>query len=78
MLRILSKKKLHHFYEQHIGDTRTVLFEADDKNGFMHGFTDNYIKVKTLYNPELTNQLKKVVLTKVDTDEDILCFTSTK
>ncbi len=72
MLRILSAKKLRHFYEQHLGQTRTVLFETDHKEGFMHGFTDNYIKVKTPYNPELVRQLREVILLELDTDGDVL------
>ena len=72
MLRILSAKKLRHFYEQHLGETRTVLFESDNKEGFMHGFTDNYIKVKTLYNPDLVNQLKQVDLKELDADGCVL------
>jgi threonylcarbamoyladenosine tRNA methylthiotransferase MtaB len=68
MLRILSAKKLRHFYEQHLGQTRTVLFEADNKEDFMHGFTDNYIKVKTPFNASLTNQLRKVTLSELDAD----------
>ncbi len=72
MLRILSAKKLRHFYEQHLGETRTVLFESDNKAGFMHGFTDNYIKVKTPYNADLINQLKQVDLKELDADGDIL------
>jgi threonylcarbamoyladenosine tRNA methylthiotransferase MtaB len=36
--------------------------------GFMHGFTGNYIKVSTLYNPELVNQIKKVKLERLDED----------
>ena len=72
MLRILSAKKLRLFYEQHLGETRTVLFEADNKEGFMHGFTDNYIKVKTEYNSDLTNQLKEVTLQTLDADGAVL------
>ena len=72
MLRILSAKKLRHFYEQHLGETRTVIFEADHKEGFMHGFTDNYIKVKTPYNPSLIHQLKEVTLRELDADGSIL------
>ncbi|MGZ4077357.1 MAG: tRNA (N(6)-L-threonylcarbamoyladenosine(37)-C(2))-methylthiotransferase MtaB [Bacteroidia bacterium] len=68
MLRILSAKKLRHFYEQHLGETRTVLFEGDNKDGFMHGFTDNYIKVKTPYDVSLVNQLKKVFLHEMDAE----------
>ncbi|MCW3083712.1 MAG: mtaB [Bacteroidetes bacterium] len=72
MLRILSAKKLRSFYEQHLGQTRTVLFEADNKEGFMHGFTDNYIKVKTPYNKALINQLQEVTLTALDADGCVL------
>ncbi|MGQ0829932.1 MAG: tRNA (N(6)-L-threonylcarbamoyladenosine(37)-C(2))-methylthiotransferase MtaB [Bacteroidota bacterium] len=72
MLRILSAKKLRHFYEQHLGETRVVLFEMDNKEGFMHGFTDNYIKVKTSYNPNLMRQLKQITLKALDADGDVL------
>lgn len=72
MLRILSAKKIRHFYEQHLGDTRTVLFEGDNKDGFMHGFTDNYIKVKTPFNPDFINQLKQVTLKELDADGSVL------
>lgn len=71
MLRILSAKKLRAFYEQHLGQTRTVLFEGDNKEGFMHGFTDNYIKVKTPYDPSLVNQLKEVTLNAIDADGSV-------
>lgn len=63
MLRILSEKKKRHFYEQHIGRKTTVLFEADITDGFMEGFTDNYIRVQAKYDPLLVNELKKVWLT---------------
>ncbi len=72
MLRILSAKKLRNFYEQHLGSSQKVLFEGDNKEGFMHGFTENYIKVKTPYNPLLTNKIQEVVLNKLDTDGSVL------
>jgi threonylcarbamoyladenosine tRNA methylthiotransferase MtaB len=72
MLRILSAKKLRHFYENHLGEERLVLFEADHKEGFMHGFTDNYIKVKTPHNPGLINQLKMVRLKEIDEKGEVL------
>jgi threonylcarbamoyladenosine tRNA methylthiotransferase MtaB len=72
MLRILSAKKLRHFYEQHLGEVRTVLFEGDNKEGFMHGFTDNYVKVKTPYDATLVNQLRKVQLKELDADGSVL------
>jgi threonylcarbamoyladenosine tRNA methylthiotransferase MtaB len=72
MLRILSAKKLRHFYEKHLGETRLVLFEADHKEGFMHGWTDNYIKVKVPYNRSLINQLKMVILKEIDEKGEVL------
>jgi threonylcarbamoyladenosine tRNA methylthiotransferase MtaB len=72
MLRILSAKKLRSFYEKHLGETRTVLFEGDNKEGFMHGFTDNYIKVKTPFDASLVNQLKEVDLLSLDADGSVL------
>lgn len=72
MLRILSAKKLHSFYEKHLGEECLVLFEADHKEGFMHGWTDNYIKVKTPHNPELTNQLCLVSLKEIDEKGEML------
>ena len=51
MLRGLSAKKRRIFYETQVGKTRRVLFENENKEGFIHGFTDNYIKVKTFWDP---------------------------
>jgi threonylcarbamoyladenosine tRNA methylthiotransferase MtaB len=65
MLRILSEKKRRHFYEQHEGMSRPVLFEAKNQNGKMFGFTDNYIKVAVDYDARLVNQIAMVDLQKV-------------
>jgi threonylcarbamoyladenosine tRNA methylthiotransferase MtaB len=68
MLRGLSVKKRRAFYENQIGSQRTVLFESDNKEGYIHGFTENYVKVKTPWNPDLVNTLHSVQLTKIDED----------
>ena len=68
MLRALSVKKRRAFYESQLGTIRTVLFESENKEGFIHGFTENYIKVKTPWNPELSNTLHDIELTKIDDD----------
>jgi len=68
MLRGLSVKKRRAFYESQLGITRTVLFEGENKEGYIHGFTENYVKVKTPWNPELVNTLHKIVLTNIDYD----------
>lgn len=63
MLRSLSEKKKRYFYEQNIGKEAVVLFEDDVQDGFMHGFTENYVRVSAKYDPMLVNELKKVQLT---------------
>ena len=68
MLRGLSVKKRRAFYESQIGTNRTVLFESENKEGYIHGFTENYVKVKTPWNPELANTLHEINLTKIDED----------
>ena len=68
MLRGLSVKKRRAFYETQLGNTLTVLFESENKEGYIHGFTENYVKVKAPWNPELVNTLHKVTLTKIDED----------
>jgi threonylcarbamoyladenosine tRNA methylthiotransferase MtaB len=71
MLRGLSVKKRRAFYESQIGTTRTVLFENENKEGYIHGFTENYVKVKTPWNPELVNTLHEINLTKIDEDGSV-------
>jgi threonylcarbamoyladenosine tRNA methylthiotransferase MtaB len=68
MLRTLSEKKRQAFYRKHLGTKRTVLFEADEKGGFMHGFTDNYIKMKAVYDPLLVNELTEISLDAMNDD----------
>ena len=71
MLRGLSVKKRRAFYETQIGSIRTVLFEGENKEGYIHGFTENYVKVKTPWNPELVNTLHQVNLTLIDEDGSV-------
>ncbi|MDP5158134.1 MAG: tRNA (N(6)-L-threonylcarbamoyladenosine(37)-C(2))-methylthiotransferase MtaB [Flaviramulus sp.] len=68
MLRGLSVKKRRAFYENQLETKRTVLFEGENKEGYIHGFTENYVKVKSAWNPELVNTLHEVILTKIDDD----------
>ncbi|WP_424494210.1 tRNA (N(6)-L-threonylcarbamoyladenosine(37)-C(2))-methylthiotransferase MtaB [Salinimicrobium sp. GXAS 041] len=68
MLRGLSAKKRRAFYESQIGNSVTVLFEGENKEGYIHGFTENYVKVKTPWNPGLVNTLHEIRLQKIDED----------
>ena len=68
MLRGLSVKKRRAFYESQINTHHTVLFEGENKEGYIHGFTENYVKVKSPWNPSLVNSLHDVNLTEIDSD----------
>lgn len=57
ILRNLSYQKLQYFTQQHIGQTRPVLFEHAQKNGMMDGYTDNYIKISTPFRQEYANEV---------------------
>lgn len=68
MLHILSEKKKRFFYNQHLGKTYNVLFEAEQHEDALNGFTDNYIKVKVPYDVALENQIKTINLADIDLD----------
>ncbi len=68
MLRGLSVKKRRAFYESQINTQHTVLFEGENKEGYIHGFTENYVKVKSPWDPSLVNSLHYVNLTEIDSD----------
>src|SRR5699024_9269659 len=72
MLRGLSAKKRRAFYETQIGNTLNVLFEAKEKEGYISGYTENYVRVKTQWDPDLVNTMHKIKLTKIDTDGLVL------
>ncbi len=71
MLHILSDKKRRAFYESQLGEIGQVLFEDDQKNGYMHGFTKNYVKVRAKYDPVMVNELKNVKLLGLSADGEV-------
>jgi threonylcarbamoyladenosine tRNA methylthiotransferase MtaB len=72
MLTLLSAKKRRHFYEQHAGQQRPALYEAENNEGMMYGFTDNYIKVKRQFNPSLINRIETTGLLHTDEKGDMV------
>ncbi len=68
MLRILSAKKLRHFYEKNLNTIRSVLFEHEDRNGFMFGYSDNYVKVKLPYDATVVNRITDITISSFDED----------
>ena len=71
MLHILSEKKRRAFYQTQVGKSTQVLFEADHKNGFIHGFSRNYVKVRAPYDPLLINDIKQVKFENIASDGDM-------
>lgn len=68
----ISDKKLHAFYEAHIGQKANVLFEHARKDGLMYGFTENYIKVEIPYDAALANTTRRVTLGEWNEDKTAL------
>ena len=66
MLRGLSAKKRHAFYESQLQKTKIILFEAENKEGYIQGFTENYVKVRMPWDPALQNQTLKATLSEID------------
>lgn len=74
MLRILSAKKLRSFYEKQKGKELSVIFEYENKEGFMYGFTQNYVKVKMTYDLSLCNTPVLVTVKDFDEDGNMTCL----
>jgi threonylcarbamoyladenosine tRNA methylthiotransferase MtaB len=66
ILTNLSHKKKRAFYEQQLGSTHEVLWEASEQEGLMHGFTENYVKVQRPFDPERVNMTESVTLENID------------
>ena len=66
MLRILSEKKKMAFYQSQLGKTLPVLWEHDNKNGMMHGFTENYVRVSKPFDVQSVNKVEMQKLTAIN------------
>jgi len=71
-LRILSNKLKRNFYQRYIDDEQTALFERENKDGYLFGFTDNYIKVKIPFSKKFLQQKLKIKLLSFDENSNIL------
>lgn len=76
MLHHLSDEKKMAFYLANRGKPASVLFESDRKEGMMHGFTGNYIRVKTPFDPSLINEIRTVMLEELCPDHSYLWLPS--
>ncbi len=68
LIHILSEKKLQEFYRKNISRQEKVLWEKENINGYMYGFTENYVKVKTTFDESKINKIANVLLNKPDND----------
>ena len=68
ILRMLSSKLQRNFYLKSLRTTKNVLFEQEDKNGFLFGFTENYIKIKVPFNKTLSKTQQEVYITDYNDD----------
>ena len=66
ILRQLSVRKRKRFYKSQIGKKMNILFESENKNGFIEGYTENYIKVRDYWNPNKSNTIQNRVLLSID------------
>ena len=73
ILHLLSDRKKQAFYQTQVGKNKTVLFEQEENEGLLYGFTENYVKVKTPYDVRLINQIVAVQLTEIDRDGLMKC-----
>ena len=73
ILHLLSDRKKRLFYEQNSGNIRNALLESEQDEGWMYGFTENYVKIRIPFDADLANQFKRVRLTKVNSDGTMDC-----
>lgn len=71
MLRILSEKLQRAHYERFLGTTQTALMERENKNSFLFGYTDNYIKVRIPFSKDFVQQKLKITLLSHDENGNV-------
>ena len=68
LLRLLSSRKKATFYERNIGSIQDVLFESEEKDGFIEGFSSNYIRFRRPWDPNLIGTIVKSIFINIDSD----------
>ena len=68
LLRKLSSRKKNHFYKSQIGKSSNILLENENRKGYINGYTENFIRVRAPWDPNITNNLIKGNLEKIDSD----------
>ena len=68
LLRLLSSRKKARFYNKNIGTTHQVLFESEDKNGFIEGFSSNYVRFRKKWDSSLAGRIVESKFTEIDSE----------
>ena len=68
LLRILSSRKKSTFYNKFLGTTHDVLFESEEKNGFIEGFSPNYLRFRKKWDSKLAGMIVKSRFNKIDSE----------
>ena len=66
LLRLLSSRKKSDFYKSNIGTTNNVLFESENKNGYIEGFSENYLRFRTIWDSKLAGTIKQMKFNEID------------
>jgi len=78
LLRSLSIKMKRKFYSKQVGTKKNILFESENKKGFIYGFSENYIRVKTPWRKKLVDNIVKYNLKEISNDGYVLAENSKK
>ena len=68
LLRLLSSRKKAAFYERNVGSIQDVLFESEEKDGFIEGFSSNYIRFRRPWDPNLIGTIVKSIFIDIDSE----------
>ena len=68
LLRLLSSRKKATFYERNLGSIQDVLFESEEKDGFIEGFSSNYIRFRRPWDPNLIGTIVKSIFINIDSE----------
>ena len=68
LLRLLSSRKKSTFYERNVGSIQDVLFESEEKDGFIEGFSSNYIRFRRPWDPSLIGTIVKSIFIDIDSE----------
>ena len=68
LLRALSVQLKRKFYMSQLGTIKNVLFEPENRNGFIYGFSNNYVRIKTPWRSSIKDKIIPFELQNISDD----------